>query len=382
MNKPYRLIALLIAALALVVAGCGSSDDDSTSTSGGGPATAAQTTDAAAGDGDSEAAAEVAELEQRPTDMSGLTPFEGEFPKDKTIDYLQCGVPACVKLGTYLKDATDAVGWKLNIVNIGGTPEEVKAGFDKAVRDKPDGVITTGGFDRAIYGQELEKLKAAGIPVLGHSEAAAAAPDEGMIAVTSGPERHAAIGKAWADWIVANSGDQAKVLFIDSGFPVQGLEKAALEARLGELCPDCTLDSYQAPIESIGKDLPGKIAQQLQKNPDTTDLVVGFGDMVTGLPAAMKGAGIGKLNILTQEPADANLTDMANGDLTVMHYGSGPESMWGLVDVLGRSFTDQAYPAEPELPRWLITKDTLPEGKDWPAVEDYQTEFKEAWGIQ
>ncbi len=380
MEKVFRLVPLTLATLALAAAGCGSSDDGSSTGDGStsAAATAAATTTAPA---ESAAGSDLAQISQRPTEIPQDKPLEGEFPTGKTIDYLQCGVPACAKLGTYLKQATDAVGWKLNIVNLGVTPEDVKAAFDKAVRDKPDAVVTTGGFDRSIYRAELEQLKAAGIPLVAHSEATPAAPDEGLIAVASGPNRHHDIGTAWADWIVEHTGDQAKVLFIDSGFPVQGLQLKALKERLAETCPSCTLDSYQAPIESIGKDLPGKIAQQLQSKPDTTDLVVGFGDMAIGLPAAMAGAGIQQLPILTQEPADTNLDDMRKGDLTVMHNGSGPESMWGIVDVLARQFNGEPFDAEPALPRWLITKDTLPEGKDWPTVEGYEAQYKQLWGL-
>jgi len=362
------------AALAFAV-GCGSDDDDSSSGASGGTDTAASSEFAAI-------AEEVEALKERPTELPDMTPIEGDVPEGKVIDYMQCGVPSCAKLGEYLKEAAAEVGWKVNIVNLGLTPEEVKAAFDKAVRDAPDAVVTTGGFDRAIYGAELKQLNAAGIPVIAHSEGLPAAPEEGVVAVESGPNRHAEIGKAWADWAISDSDGQAKVLFIDSGFPVQGLQKTALEDRLGEACPDCEFSSYQAPLESINKDLAGKIAQQVQKAPDTTHVIVGFGDMATGLPAAFAGAGISEdVKIATQEQADANIEDMRAGKIDLFHVGSGPESMWNITDTLIRYFNEEEYPAETELPRWLVTQETVPEGVDWPSVEDYQAQYKERWGL-
>jgi len=374
MPKQFRLAALMAVAIALAFAGCGSDDDSSSSTAGG-------SADSGGSAEFAEVTEEVEALKERPTELPDMTPIEGEVPEGKVIDYMQCGVPSCAKLGEYLEEAAEVVGWKVNIVNLGLTPEEVKAAFDKAVRDAPDAVVTTGGFDRAIYGAELEQLNADGIPVVAHSEGLPAAPEDGVAAVESGPERHAEIGKAWADWAISDSDGQAKVLFIDSGFPVQGLQKTALESRLGEACPDCTFSSYQAPLESINKDLAGKIAQQVQKAPDTTHVIVGFGDMATGLPAAFAGAGITDVKIATQEQADANIEDMRAGEIDLFHVGSGPESMWNITDTLIRYFNDEEYPAETKLPRWLVTQETVPEGVDWPSVEDYQQQYKERWGL-
>lgn len=375
-GRRTRTVAAAGIVLALAVAGCGSDKDSS-----GGSGDAA--TEAKASSSQfAEITATVDELKQRPTELPDMTPIAGKVPQGKVIDYMQCGVPSCAKLGGYLKEAAEVVGWKVNIVNLGLTPEEVKAGFDKAVRDKPDAVITTGGFDRAIYGAELAKLKAADTPVIAHSEGLPAAPDEGIVAVESGPKRHEEIGTAWADWAISDSDGKAKVLFIDSGFPVQGLEKKALEARLTEACSDCGFSSYQAPLASINKDLAGKIAQQLQKAPDTTHLIVGFGDMATGLPAALAGAGVSGVKIATQEQADSNIEDMRQGKVDLFHVGSGPESMWNIVDTLARHFEGEQYPAEAKLPRWLVTKETLPAGVSWPSVADYQAQYKKRWGME
>jgi ribose transport system substrate-binding protein len=372
MGKQVRLVPIAAVALALFAAGCGSDDDSTDASNGSGGNSSADV---------AQIEETVEQLKQRPTELPEQTPIAGEVPKGKVIDYMQCGVPSCAKLGEYLKEAADVVGWKVNIVNLGLTPEDVKAAFDKAVRDQPDAVVTTGGFDRAIYGKELAQLKKDGIPLIAHSEGLPAAPEEGVTAVESGPNRHEEIGTAWADWAIADSGGEAKVLFIDSGFPVQGLQKKALEARLAEACDGCEFSAYQAPLASINKDLAGKIAQQLQKAPDTTHLVVGFGDMATGLPAALAGAGITDVKIATQEQADANIEDMRNGKIDLFHVGSGPESMWNITDTLIRYFNEEEFPAETKLPRWLVTQETVPEGVSWPSVDDYQAQYKERWGL-
>ncbi len=241
--------------------------------------------------------------------------------------------------------------------------------------------MPTGGFPHEIFGDELKQIKSMGIPVIGHSEAVPADPAEGFIAMASGPERNLKIGTEEANWIIADTDGSANVFFVDSGFPINGLQLKGLKAQLAKECPDsCKVNSYQAPVTSIGKDLAGKVASQLQANPDTNYLVPAFGDMAIGIPAALAASSIKQPPMLTQEPGKANMADIRNGDL-VSWNGSGPESMWGIVDTFIRYFNKQDFPSEVPLPEWFITKDNAPAEDTFPTVVDYQQQFKKLWGV-
>ena len=118
-----------LAAAMLLAAGCGDSSDDGTSASGG--------------DGGAvfPAAAEAsAKWEERPTSIGIEKPVGKPIPKGKEIVFIQCGVPACETERQLLKQATDLLGWKLNSIPAGTTPEEIKAAYQKAIDDKPDAV--------------------------------------------------------------------------------------------------------------------------------------------------------------------------------------------------------------------------------------------------
>lgn len=380
-----RFVPVALAATAIVAVGCGSSDGDSTSTSAPAAAsTGASTTASATTDSGGQFAAikaDVEKLTERPTQIPQTTPLDQPPPKGKTISYLQCGAPVCVTLGNYLKDAAAAVDWKVNVIDEGGTPETVKAAWDEAIRQKPDAIVPTGGFPHEIFGDELKQAKQMDIPVVGHSEAVPADPATGFISMVSGPERQKQIGTDEANWIISSTDGKANVFFVDSGYPINGLQLKAMKAQLAAQCPDdCKVDSYMAPVTSIGKDLSGKVASQLQAHPDTNYLVPAFGDMAIGIPAALAASSIKQPPMLTQEPSAPNMPDIRKGDLVSLN-GSGPESMWGIVDALARYYNKQDYPSEIPLPSWYITKDNAPAEDTFPTVVDYQQQFKKLWGV-
>ena len=81
------------------------------------------------------------------------------MPSDIKLAWMECGIPDCATLGGPLEKASDYWGWDQQKIDIGLTPEEVKAGWERAVRAQPDAVVATG-FPRVIFDQELATLAA------------------------------------------------------------------------------------------------------------------------------------------------------------------------------------------------------------------------------
>lgn len=374
MHRVLRtVLAVLALAALLVFVACGDDDDSGD----GGASTGAQSSVT------SDVAQEVEQLEQRPTDIALDEPFEGEIPKGKTIDYLQCGVPLCVTLGERLSEGAAALGWKVNVIDQGLTPEEVKAAWGKVVRDEPDAVITTGGFPREIYKAELKQVADKGIPVVAHSDGAPAGG--GVTATISGQDRAEMAGKRMAQWVAADSGGDANTLFVtSSGFITLTFALDAFKAEYAKSCPDCELEVYDAPLTSIGKDLANKVAQQLQRNPDVDYLVLGYNDMALGLPAALSGAGVGdQVKVVTQGQTPPTSALTQEGDIDATYVLPGPETMWRSLDILLRIF-DGSHDESQTLryPEWFVTPGEVPSTtEDYPAVEDYQEQFKRIWGL-
>ncbi len=378
MRSARGWLAAAAVGLAVSAAACGSSDDGGATTAAAGGATTAAPDARLA-----KIKAEVAALERRPTSIGLTEPVKGGIPKAKTIDYLQCGVPDCVDLGEHLKEATDAVGWKLNIVDIGLTPETVKAGWEKALRDRPDGVIATGGFPSDIFDAELQQFLDAGTPVITITDGN---PPPGTFPI-SGPDRFELIGRNVANWVIAKTDGKAKVLFANvPAFSVQKIMEQSFKRHYEENCPGCEMEIYDAPATAIGKDLAGNIAQRVQANPGLNYLVLGFNDMATGVPDAVRGAGVADLPAVTQGQGKAQSAYVKAGDmLQAMYALPAPEMMWRCVDLFIRKFNGESTEQDTDgtnFPKWFITKDTVPSTThNYPVVEDYQAQYKALWGL-
>ncbi|NLT07576.1 MAG: substrate-binding domain-containing protein [Solirubrobacterales bacterium] len=373
--------ALLGAALAaaLVAAGCGSSDDDSAGT-----ATATVAADAGPV---AELQDQIERLEQRPTSIGIDEPIDGGIAHGKEIVYLSCGVPACVELGESLEEATDAVGWKLRTINQGLAPEEVKAAWEQVARMPPDAVVTTGGFPTSIFGAELAELKKAGGVMVSVADVAPPEPEKGYIAAVAGAERSKLAGRQMADWVVAETGGDASVQMINaSGFPTVNLQYEEFERRLNDVCPDCTMKTYDAPLTAFGKDLPQRVAQQLRTNPGANALVLGAGDMAIGLPDALAGAGItDPPPAITQGQTPVIAQVLEQGGLAAIYGQEVNEVMWRAVDILGRHFAGQSLEPDVEADvavQWLLTAENIPSTTEpFPLVEDYAAQYEALWGI-
>lgn len=384
MKHKQRLVGVL-AVLALAGFGIGCGSDDSSSDSAASGSTTESSAAASDTGGFEEITQEVEKLKARPTSIGIDEPIEKGIPKGKKISVLECGVPACKTIVDATVDAIKTAGWTPDRVNIGLTPESIKAGWEKALNDKPDGIITTGSFPRALFKPELARAKKEGIPVVTMSDSEPAG--DGIIATISGAARAVdVVGPRMADWIISETDGKAKILEVTaSALATITLQFEGFNKRLKEKCPDCSVVTYDAPATSIGKDLASKIASQLQANPDVNYIALGFNDMGIGLPAALAGAGVPNVPTVTQSQSAAISQYIQKGSVIEAAYGfPGIEGGWRMVDALIRHFNGQSVEAsEQNDPEWFITKENVPSTtEDYPLVEDYKEQYKKLWGVQ
>ena len=362
-------------ALMLAAVACGSSSGGSSSGGGGGGASSGNFADVKAA---------VQKALERPTSINVTTKIKGSPVKDKTVEWLQCSVPACVALTQPLKEAISAVGWKLTVVDAGVTPETIKNAWSKAVSDKPDAVIASG-FSRALFNPELAQLKALNIPVIDLTTADS--PGNGLTAVFDYGPDYLASGKRLADYALAQDGTKVNaVMVLSSAFANLGFVGQGFKAELQAKCSSCKVDSIDVPATSIGKDLPTRVTAYFSSHPNVNWAYVGYDDMVLGLPAAMASAGLkGKVKLVTIDNEPATQAYMKNKQELVASDGfPGPEIMWRSVDFLLRYFgkMSTAPSTEHNLPAWLLTGDNVPSTTaGFPLVADYQAQYKALWGI-
>lgn len=369
---PIATLGLLVAA-AFLLSACGSSSGGDSTTSG-----AKQQSGSL-----EKVKEEVARLEERPTSVGIKTPISKPIPANKVIDSLTCPLPGCVEAGEHFQEAGEAVGWKVNTINTGLTPEEVKAAWEKAVRDKPDAVVSGTGFPVQIYQSQLSQLQASKIPVV---ELTQGEPAKGVFSIL-GPERFELNGRVMAKWAIANSDGEANVLYVNSGFPAFELEQSSFEKEIAANCPSCSVSYYLAPETSIGKDLAGNVAQRVQANPGTNTIVTAYADMINGVEAALKGAGVTGVIGVTQGQSTSLTAPIRQGELPqglfLIPVG---EVAWRAVDLLIRDFNGESTAEDTNdatIPQWFVNKENIPPGSEpYSAVVNYEEQFEELWGLK
>lgn len=390
---------LCLVALALVVAGCGGGSS-STSDSGGGVESsegsggASENTGGETEEGEEsssdtafpKAAKANEEFEERPTTVGIEKPVGKPIPKGKTIDFIQCGVPACKTEGELFEAAAGELGWTIKSINAGTTPEEIKAAYDQAVKDEPDAVLGSG-YPRVLFEPEIAQLKAKNIPLIEFFVEEEAG--NGITAVIGGIGTTEFQGKMMADYILAHSTDEEMEI---GSVNAKGFETvtATIEnvAKTVEAeCPGCSIKTLEAPLTSIGKDLPQRIASFLTANPGIEWTTVGYNDMVTGLPTALKGAGVEDANLTTVNINTSIAPYLANDEYLQATVGTSfPEVYWRGIDLLARLFAGVDYAEDEDdstLPYWTITKESLPTTEEeFAVVEDYESQFKKLWGVE
>src|ERR1700678_762466 len=152
--------AVALACIVVMVAGCSSSSSSSPAAASSAPSASSSAASSSASP-----AAAAGTVTTRPTSIPLTTPLGGPVPKNKTVDVVTCGVPACTENVAFLKAGTNALGWKLNVISGGTTTESAQAAWDSVVANPPDAVLGFG-YDPTIFAAETKKLAAMHIPDL------------------------------------------------------------------------------------------------------------------------------------------------------------------------------------------------------------------------
>ncbi|HEX6388824.1 MAG TPA: substrate-binding domain-containing protein, partial [Solirubrobacteraceae bacterium] len=189
------VLAALVAACALVAAGCGS-DDDSSPSAGSSSSTGQSA-------GIAQAQAVVKKAEQKPTAITVTKPVGKPIPTGKKLAFISCGVRACELQGDIIKEGAKELGWTSETITTDGSPEKLQAAFNTAMRKGVDGIILNA-VDKATVAKQLAEAKKRGIAFVTSSSTD---PVDGssILYNTSTVEQNDRIGEYLAAKAVADS---------------------------------------------------------------------------------------------------------------------------------------------------------------------------------
>jgi ribose transport system substrate-binding protein len=380
-------IASSLAALALaasVAAGCGSSDESTTSAAATGASTTAQS-------GDQFADLMAKARTQAPTEFQGPTE-PAKAPKDVKLTLITCAsaLHGCSQPATAAADAAKRLGWKVTILDGGGTARQQNAQMLNAISSGAD-VIANVAIDPRLVQTGLKAAKQAGIPVVSASSALSSPnPEVKPAAGSLGYEfdvsaNQAEIGNKVAQWIIGDSKGKAHVaVFTDEEFPSVLALRAGLLAGL-KTCTGCKVYPLQNfTAGQIGPQLEAMTTGFLRSHPDVDYIYIPFDPAAGAVVPAIAQAGLAnKVKLVSVLGNAQNLDFIRKGQVQVADGANDNDHMgWALVDQTIRMLDKQPLsdPVDENEPYVVLDKTNLPPaGQDWVTQFDYKPLYLKLW---
>jgi ribose transport system substrate-binding protein len=342
-------------------------------------ATAATRSSAATAPGLADARAVVAAALTRPKGIGLKTPIGKVVPKGKKLVFISCGVTACSQQGPIVATAAKSLGWTSSTVNTDGSPQQLQAAMESAIRTGASAIILNA-LSRSVVEPQIQQAKAKGIPVV--TCCSIDKIGNGLVYNTSTNAQNTTIGKYLAAWVVADSQGAANSLYVNiSAFQILGGLGVSYRSWLKKWCPACGSDTIDIPLSGLN-DVPNTIVSYLRSHPDTNYVTLSVMSLqAPGLNAALRAAGLsGKVKIIGQGPDVPQIQEIRAGTL---HAGVPFDYYvvdYLMVDALARTFARVKVPSTPP-PFWLVTKANAPNVTTiFPVVTTYKPQFLTLWG--
>ena len=387
-------------ALGLVLAACGDDDSSSDSTDAAVETTVAgvETTVAgvdttvAAGEtpqaaGLARAQAVVDALRSPATDIGPTIPLES-VPEAKTVAWLECSLPSCPPIGLGLKDATEALGWKLEVITYS---TDAAAAFQQAI-DLGVDYVATSGTPAAILQDQIDTAAAAGIAYFSCYDTSPPEGEANNIWLQCGDAAGVTLaGERIANQIIVDSGGTANVLMVNiPDFAVLVSEREGSEAAYKENCPDCKFTELALTLDQLlAGEVAGAIVSALQADPSVDYIHYAFDGLTTGVTATLVEANL--LEGRKQVGVDfsgAVLQEIVDGTMTAWTANPKEYAGWLMVDGMARHAIGQENTEEranASLPSFIVSSpeqaEPLIASNGWGGPETMADQFKTLWGV-
>lgn len=381
MKKLMALCAVL-AALGAVAAGCGSSSSDSSTAEGSSSGT--ESTDQSSGGSSAveEAESNFASIVEFPPKIQ-IPPMAKSPPTGVKLTMVTCPLPICTTQEEGAKEAAKVLGWQLKPVNQGLTPNTIQSAWNAVAQDPGDGVIGLSILPNSAITSQLEQVAAAGVPYVGVAQGDP--PGELMAASIANPPQEAREGEALADWVVSDSeGEASEVIFVFDPTLLSlyaGVE--SFHKRMKELSPDSTIVDLKVSIANVATKVPEEMVNAIRSHPGAKYVVSDFGDLMTGVPQAIKAANLtSDPKVITRAVSTANLEDIQNGGMAGGMTAELIELGWKGVDLIARLLNEEKlYSKNPPSAVTFLTEENLPEDISVPyEIPGFRDSYEEAWG--
>jgi ribose transport system substrate-binding protein len=166
--------------------------------------------------------------------------------------------------GLYMKHAAEQLGWRLTIIDGKGSPTSWVAGFNQAIALKPNGIAIFADA-KSLQGP-IRTAVGQGITVVGLHAASLPGPQPDLHLFVNIQEDPREIGKAEADWAIADSKGTARTIVITHNeYQIAETKSGATRDEI-QRCGGCkVLDYANFPASEAAQRMPQLTTSWVQR---------------------------------------------------------------------------------------------------------------------
>lgn len=166
--------------------------------------------------------------------------------------------------GLYMKEAAAKLGWNLTVIDGKGSPATWLSGFNQAIALKPNGIAIFA--DASSLQDPIRTAVGQGITVIGLHAASLPGPAPDLHLFVNIQEDPREIGKAEADWAIADSNGKAKVVVVTHNEYQIAATKSGETRDTIKACSGCTvLDYVSFPASEVAQRMPQLTTSWVQR---------------------------------------------------------------------------------------------------------------------
>jgi ribose transport system substrate-binding protein len=295
-------------------------------------------------------------------------------------------------VGAGVEQAARVIGWKVKLIDAGGTVNGEVSAMNQAIALKPNGIVI-GAIDVSLVAKQLAQCKKLGIPVVGWHSANNPGPLANPPLFANVQSDLANSATLLTQYVIATTDAKAQVVIMTWNLYAASIEKAdAMRAEIKK-CVTCTLLSFDnSPLTTASTRMPTYTSSLVQRfKGKLTDVMMyndGFSDYMA---PALRSLGIptsGTGSIALVSAGDGSNTSFDRIRAGNYQTATIPEPLnehgWQIVDDLNRAFAGDP-PSTYVTPLHLVVKSdvNLDGGANdvFNPNNNYEGHYEAIWGV-
>ena len=288
--------------------------------------------------------------------------------------------------GVYIQQAAAKIGWTATVIDGKGSPTSWLAGLDQAIALKPNGIVMFA--DAKSLQPAIARGLAQGVKFVGIHAAGLPGPQPDLHLFVNIEEDPRAIGRAEADWAIADSNGKARVVLVSHNeYAIASVKSHASEDEVKK-CSTCKVLEYVSfPASEASQHMPQLTTGWVQRfGLPFYGISVGDNDWDYAIPTLRQG------NVSPDQVkligADGNKSAYerirAGGQYQYVTVSEPFElQAWQAVDELNRAFHGAPPSGFVQAPYLVTPKNVHSEGGDkdlFVPSNDYKAHYLKIWG--